>query len=67
MLCVALTEKAVETLKRILPQHFKEMAWLMQPLTEAERKTLVGLLTKIQQRAAERPVAPDEPPIARAS
>lgn len=62
MLCVGLTEKGHAALTRILPQHFRQMAWLMQPLTEAERRTLVALLTKIQQRAAERPSEnpPDE-------
>ncbi len=55
MMCIDLTDHARQVLTKMLPDHFREMAWLLQPLTEAERKTLVALLTKIQQRAAERP------------
>ncbi len=53
MMSVDLTPKATELLGRILPQHFRQMAWLMQPLSEAERKTLVALLSKMLRRAAE--------------
>lgn len=61
MLCVCLTDRGRDVLGRILPQHFRKMAWLMQPLTESERKTLVGLLTKVLVRAAEVPTAPARP------
>ncbi len=56
MMSVMITNRGAELLTKILPEHFREMAWLLQPLTEAERKTLVALLTKVLQRAAERPV-----------
>jgi len=52
MLSVALTAKGSALLNQILPPHFKRMAALMQPLDEAERKTLVQLLTKIRTQAA---------------
>jgi DNA-binding MarR family transcriptional regulator len=52
MLSVTLTNKGRALLEKILPMHFKRMAALMQPLTEPERKILVGLLTKIMQRAS---------------
>ncbi|WP_368737079.1 MarR family winged helix-turn-helix transcriptional regulator, partial [Klebsiella pneumoniae] len=55
MMSVCLTETGIQLLTKILPGHFRTMAWLLQPLTEEERKTLVGLLSKVQQRAAERP------------
>ena len=51
MMSVALTEKGRILLQQILPPHFKRMAALMQPLTEAERKTLVELLSKIGRQA----------------
>ncbi len=51
MLSVTLTDKGRELLEMILPRHFKRMAALMQPLTEAERKTMVQLLGKIVQRS----------------
>lgn len=67
MTCVELTDRARQVLKEMLPEHFRDMAWLMQNLTEAERKTLIALLTKIQQRAAERPTPPmsDDPECSR--
>lgn len=51
MLAVALTARGEQLLHRILPNHFRQMAWLMAPLSEPERKTLVRLLTKLLQRA----------------
>ncbi|MEO6874021.1 MAG: MarR family transcriptional regulator [Opitutaceae bacterium] len=51
MMIVCLTEKGRTLLQEILPNHFKRMAWLMSPLSESERHTLVGLLDKIQQQA----------------
>jgi DNA-binding MarR family transcriptional regulator len=44
---VQLTAKGLAVLQDVLPGHFKRMAELMAPLSEAERKTLVQLLTKI--------------------
>ena len=57
MMCVEVTERGQTLLMRILPQHFRKMAWLLQPLTEDERKTFVALLSKIVERAAEQPNA----------
>jgi DNA-binding MarR family transcriptional regulator len=48
---VALTAKAERFLERLLPGHFQRMAALMDPLSLAERKTLVKLLNKILQNA----------------
>lgn len=53
MMSVNLTPKGLALLEKILPKHFQRMAELMAPLSEDERKTLVQLLTKISQRAAE--------------
>ena len=58
MMSVQLTERGIQLIRGILPNHFREMAWLLQPLTESERQTLVRLLSKIQQRAAEHPSTP---------
>jgi DNA-binding MarR family transcriptional regulator len=55
MTCVGITARGDKLLKKILPAHFRQMAWLLGPLSEGERKTLVRLLTKILTRAAERP------------
>ena len=52
MLSVGLTARGEKLLRKILPAHFRQMAWLMEPLSESERKTLVRLLTKVLQRAA---------------
>lgn len=52
MMRVALTERAEKFLKNLLPGHFRRMAALMAPLSQSERKTLVQLLSKIQERAA---------------
>jgi DNA-binding MarR family transcriptional regulator len=57
MMSVTLTAKGRTLLEKMLPPHFKRMAWLMSPLNEKERKTFVSLLKKIQQRAAELPNA----------
>ncbi len=58
MTSVMITPRGDKLLKKILPAHFRQMAWLLAPLAEKERKTLVRLLTKILARAAERPAAP---------
>jgi DNA-binding MarR family transcriptional regulator len=58
MTSIALTSKGDRLLRRILPAHFRRMAWLMSPLAESERKTLVRLLTKVMQRAGELPAEP---------
>jgi DNA-binding MarR family transcriptional regulator len=55
MMCVALTSRGAALLSRIMPEHFRRMAWLMSPLSEGERKTFVRLLTKVLARAAEEP------------
>ena len=47
MMLVHLTEKGHETLRGILPGHFRQMAAQMAPLSEHERKTLVRLLNKV--------------------
>ena len=61
MMAVTLTEKGRLLLQDILPPHFREMAWLMSPFSESERKTFVTLLSKVMKRAAERSVAPSSP------
>ena len=53
MLSVGLTPRGEKLLRRIMPSHFRQMAWLMGPLSEAERRTLVRLLNKVLQRAGE--------------
>jgi len=58
MMLVCLTAKGRALLETILPDHFKRMAWLMSPLSEFERQTLVQLLNKIQQQASKFPAAP---------
>ena len=55
MLSVGLTARGEKLLRRILPEHFRRMAWLMDPLSEHERKSLVRLLGKVMERAGERP------------
>ena len=52
MMRVALTRKAMTFIERLLPGHFRRMAALMDPLSQAERKTLVKLLNKILQNAS---------------
>ena len=51
MMSVLLTPKGEKFLNDFLPGHFKLIAELMAPLSEAERKTLVRLLVKIQGHA----------------
>ena len=51
MMSVLLTPKGEKFLTDFLPGHFKLIADLMAPLSEAERKTLVKLLVKIQGHA----------------
>ena len=53
MMTVQLTPRGERKLLKILPAHFRQMAWLMAPLSEPERKTLVRLLTKVLGRAGE--------------
>jgi len=52
MLSVRLTAKGEQFLQEFLPGHFRIVAAAMSTLSEAERKTLVGLLVKIQQHAS---------------
>jgi len=49
---VVLTAKAEKFLDKILPGHFRTIAEVMTPLSEAERKTLARLLNKILQHTA---------------
>ena len=53
MMTVELTPRGEKKLLKILPAHFRQMAWLMAPLSETERKTFVRLLTKVLGRAGE--------------
>jgi DNA-binding MarR family transcriptional regulator len=53
MMIVDLTARGEARLLEILPNHFRRMAWLLAPLSENERKSLVGLLMKVLKRAAE--------------
>ena len=53
MRSVSLTPRGSALLRRILPEHFRRMAWLMATLDEQERVTLVRLLGKVLQRASE--------------
>src|SRR3954465_13114767 len=52
MMSVRLTPEGERFLTNFLPGHFQAIASLMSPLTEAERKTLVQLLGKVQQHAS---------------
>src|SRR3954470_25025763 len=52
MMSVRLTPAGERFLGGFLPGHFKVVTDLMSPLSESERKTLVRLLGKVQQRAA---------------
>lgn len=53
MMSVRLTPKGDQFLTEFLPGHFKAIAAIMSTLTEDERKTLVRLLGKVQERAGE--------------
>jgi DNA-binding MarR family transcriptional regulator len=61
MMCVGLTKRADKLLEQIMPDHFRRMAWLMEPLSEPERKTFVRLLTKVLHRAGQQPAAGGTP------
>jgi DNA-binding MarR family transcriptional regulator len=50
---VGITPRGEKLLRKILPDHFRQMAWLMAPLSENERKSLVRLLLKLLRRASE--------------
>jgi DNA-binding MarR family transcriptional regulator len=47
MMFVHLTPAGQELLAQVLPPHFQQISTLLEPLNEAERKTLVKLLAKI--------------------
>jgi DNA-binding MarR family transcriptional regulator len=51
MMRVLLTAKAEKFVDRILPDHFRTIAEIMQPLSETERKTLARLLNKVLQHS----------------
>lgn len=52
MMSVTLTAKGAALIESILPEHFKRMTALLQPLNQAERRTLAQLLAKIAPPAA---------------
>ncbi|HWA28795.1 MAG TPA: MarR family transcriptional regulator [Lacunisphaera sp.] len=52
MMSVRLTARAEKFLNEFMPGHFKLISELMSSLSESERKTLVRLLGKIQDRVA---------------
>lgn len=52
MMQVHLTQRGQCALLEVLPGHFKQMAELMAPLSEHERKTLVRLLNKVANQAS---------------
>jgi DNA-binding MarR family transcriptional regulator len=52
MMSVRLTAKAEKFMQDFLPGHFKVISGLMASLSESERRTLVRLLGKIQDRTA---------------
>lgn len=54
MMSVVLTAKAEKFMREFLPGHFKVVAELLAPLSESERKSLVRLLSKVQQHASNR-------------
>jgi DNA-binding MarR family transcriptional regulator len=58
MMFVQLTARGQEVLREVLPTHFQRMAALLGPLPEGERKTLVRLLNKVVQQAAEMRAVP---------
>lgn len=55
MMSIRLTRRGEGLLARIMPEHFRRMAWLMDSLSETERRTFVRLLLKVMSRAAEEP------------
>ena len=63
MMSVSLTPHGVNRLQEILPAHFKRMSALVSVLSESERRTMVTLLGKILDKAAEL-TAPFEVPLA---
>jgi DNA-binding MarR family transcriptional regulator len=61
---VLLTPSGEKFLMEFLPGHFKAIAGIMGTLSEAERKTLVRLLVKVQQQAATLNPRRDTAPVA---
>jgi DNA-binding MarR family transcriptional regulator len=51
MMSVGLTGPGHRVLQKVLPGHFRNMARIMKPLSDGERKTLVRLLSKIMRQA----------------
>jgi len=60
-LCVELTPRGIAFLEKILPEHFRRISLLMEALSENERRTIVRLLGKIADRAADQLSAPGAP------
>ena len=54
MMSVELTARGRDRLNDIMPEHFRRMAWLMDPLSEEDRTVFVRLLSKVMARAGER-------------
>lgn len=50
---VRLTPSGMKFMEAFLPGHFRSITGIMGTLTEAERKTLVRLLVKVQQQTTE--------------
>jgi len=50
MMSVRLTGRGHRVLQRVLPGHFRNMARVMGPLSENERKTLVRMLAKVMRQ-----------------
>jgi DNA-binding MarR family transcriptional regulator len=62
---VRLTEAGRALIERMLPDYFRCVAEIMQPLNEAERKQFVALLQKIQQGlTTQRELPPAAAPLA---
>jgi len=60
MMTVELTSRGERKLMKILPNHFRKMAWLMEPLSEPERKTLVRLLNELGAQIVATTIVPDD-------
>ncbi len=57
---VEMTPLGIDFITAMLPEHFRRVSTLMEPLSESERRTLVKLLGKIAASAADHYPAPSE-------
>jgi DNA-binding MarR family transcriptional regulator len=55
MMLVRLTPTGHQALMAMLPVHFRQIGAIMAALSEAERKTLVGLVDKLVDQVATLP------------